>query len=324
MCPRAITLENAGDLMPQRILLGPQRPITNLGAAIVDAALPDGPLAVISAGWQEAEGDIDDIYAVVQRPLVDLRIYQRAEELFAASPELLLAYRARQDKLTALQRLYRLRLRRLLNAARQMLRARGDASLVEAEQRHAVAQLRALDRHHMHRVSSVHREFEAQFDIVSHELLARHSAEISALLEGTETVLVTGGNVAVLINRLRLFRLAVPLAGKNLVAWSAGAMALSERIVLFHDNPPQGRRNPELFGPGLGLIKRQVLFPDARTRLRTSDRVRMQLLCRRFVPGICVTLDSGSILRFVDDDLAAASSVRRISEGGRLRKVKAR
>jgi hypothetical protein len=205
-----------------------------------------------------------------------------------------------------------------------MLRARGDASLVEAEQRHAIAQLRALDRHHMHRIGSVHREFEGRFDIVTHELLTRHNAEISALLEGTEGVLVTGGNVAVLINRLRLFGLGALLAGKDLIAWSAGAMALSERIVLFHDNPPQGRRNPELFGPGLGLIKRQVLFPDARTRLRTSDRVRMQLLCRRFVPAVCVTLDSGSILRFVDDGLATADSVRRVSEGGRLRKVKAR
>lgn len=309
--------------MPQRILLGPQRPVTNLGAAIVDAALPDGPLGVISAGWQEAEGDIDDIQAVVQRPLVDLRLYQRAEELLAASPELLLAYRARQDELQALQRLYRLRLRRLLSAARQMLRARGDATLIDAEQRHAIAQLRALDRHHMRRVCGVHKEFDAAFNVATHNLLSRHNSEISALLGGVQTVLITGGNVAVLVNRLHLFGLDVLLAGKNLVAWSAGAMALSDRIVLFHDNPPQGRRNPEIFGPGLGLVNRQVLLPDARTRLRTSDRVRMQLLGRRFAPAVCVTLDSGTSLRFVDDELAGADGARRISDTGRLRKVKA-
>jgi hypothetical protein len=309
--------------MPQRILLGPQRPVTNLGAAIVDAALPDGPLAVISAGWQEAEGDIDDIRTVVQRPLVDLRLYQRAEELFAASRELLLAYRARQDELQALQRLYRLRLRRLLSAARQMLRARGDATLIDAEQRHAIAQLRALDRHHMRRVCGVHRQFDAAFDIATHDLLSHHNSQMSALLGDVETVLITGGNVAVLLNRLRLFGLDVLLAGKNLVAWSAGAMALNDRIVLFHDNPPQGRRNPELFGPGLGLVNRHVLFPDARTRLRTSDRVRMQLLCRRFAPAVCITLDSGASLRFVDGELAGADGARRVSDTGRLRKVKA-
>jgi len=306
----------------QTILLGPQRPITNLGAAIVDAALPDGPLAVISAGWQEAEGDIDDIKAIVERPLIGLRLYQRTEEVFSAAPDLLLAYRVRQDRLQALQRLYRLRLRRLLSAARQMLRSRREASLVEAEQRHAIAQLRALDRHHLGRVDSVHSKFDRAFDIVTHELLARHVTEIRGLLEPVQTVVITGGNVAVLINRLRLFGLGGLLADKNLVAWSAGAMALSERIVLFHDNPPQGRRNPEIFGPGLGLIKRHVVFPNARTRLNSSDRVRMQLLGRRFVPADCVTLDSGAVLHFTDERIVAAGGARQITERGKLRKVR--
>ena len=310
--------------MPQTILLGPQRPIINLGAAIVEAALPDGPLGVISAGWQEAEGDVDDIETVVERRLVDLRLYQRAEEVFAAAPDLLAAYRARQDRLQALQRLYRLRLRRLLSAARQMLQTREDPSLIEPEQRHAIAQLRALDRHHKRRVNSVHREFDGAFDIDSHELLARHVAEIRGILEPLETVVITGGNVAVLINRLRLFRLADLLAGKNLVAWSAGAMAASESIVLFHDNPPQGRRNPEVFGPGLGLIRRHIFFPNARTRLNSSDRVRMQLLGRRFAPATCVTLDSGAALRFTDGGIAAAAGVRQITESGKLRKVRIR
>lgn len=310
--------------MPQRILLGPQRPVTNLGAAIADSGLPDGPLAVISAGWQEAEADIDDVRAATGRPLAELRLYQRTEQIFAAAPELLAAYRARQDRLQALQRLYRVRSRRLLAAARQMLRAKGESSLIEAEQRHAIAQLRALDRHHMRRVNSILREFDAEFAIGKHELLARHAAEISGVLDGTETAVITGGNVAVLINRLRLFGLGNLLAGKNLVAWSAGAMALSERVVLFHDNPPQGPRNPEVFGPGLGLVKRRVFFPNARTRLRTSDRIRMQLLCRRFAPSICVTLNSGSAVRFDDEDLVTAENARQIADSGRLQKVKLR
>ncbi|HLU06084.1 MAG TPA: Type 1 glutamine amidotransferase-like domain-containing protein [Woeseiaceae bacterium] len=308
--------------MPQIILLGPQRPNTNLGAAIVEAALPDGPLAVISAGWQEAEGDIEDIHELVRRPLHDLRLYQRAEEVFAAAPELLLAYRARQDRLQVLQRLYRLRLRRLLSAARQMLRAKAEPSLVEAEQRHAIAQLRALDRHHMRRVAKVNERFDAEFDVAAHELLSRQAAEISGILDNVETVVITGGNVAILINRLRLFGLGNMLKAKNVVAWSAGAMALCDRIVLFHDNPPQGRRNPEVFGPGLGLVRRQVLFPNARTRLRTSDRVRMQLLGRRFAPAACITLDSGAMLRIADGQFVAVERARRIVESGRLRKVK--
>jgi hypothetical protein len=46
--------------------------------------------------------------------------------------------------------------------------------------------------------------------------------------------------VAVLVNRLRLFGLGDLVADKTVFAWSAGAMAVSERVVLFHDDPPQG------------------------------------------------------------------------------------
>ena len=39
----------------KRLLLGPQRPVLNLGEAFAEAGFPAGPVAVISAGWQEAE-----------------------------------------------------------------------------------------------------------------------------------------------------------------------------------------------------------------------------------------------------------------------------
>ncbi len=67
-------------------------------------------------------------------------------------------------------------------------------------------------------------------------------------------MLIAGGHVAVLLNRMRLFRLGEELAKKPLIAWSAGAMALSERIVLFHHHAPQGRRDAELLDAGLGIV----------------------------------------------------------------------
>ncbi len=136
---------------PVRLLLGPQRPVRNLAEAIAAAGIPDGPLAVISAGWQEAEGDIDDVREVVGRPLDDLRLYARADEVFAADEKLAEAYRERQDCLQEQQRLYRQRLRQLALAARQTLRAEADPGMLAAEQRHAIAQQRALDRHHLKR-----------------------------------------------------------------------------------------------------------------------------------------------------------------------------
>ncbi len=56
--------------MAEYFLLGPQRPSVNLDAAF-ERLDDDQPIAVVSAGWQEAEGDIDDVSEIVRRPLVD-------------------------------------------------------------------------------------------------------------------------------------------------------------------------------------------------------------------------------------------------------------
>lgn len=309
--------------MAIRLLLGPQRPVLNLGDAVGEAGLPEGPVAVIAAGWQEAEADIDDVAAAIRRPVVNLELYRRADEIFAAAPDLLGAYRARQDRLQELQRLYGLRLRQTMAAARQMLRATGDAALVAPEQRHAIAQLRALDRHHRQRVRMLHAEFDSAFDIDRNELLRNHRAEIAARLNELRTVVITGGNVAVLLNRLRLFDVGPLLAERDIVAWSAGAMALTERVVLYHDNAPQGRRNAEVFGDGLGLVRQRVLLPDAKRRLRGNDRVRLTLLVRRFGPDACMTLDSGSVLLLDGNRSVHAVDVKQISAAGRLRRIKA-
>ena len=149
-------------------------------------------------------------------------------------------------------------------------------------------------------------------------------AEIAAVLSRCQTVIITGGNVAVLLNRLRLFDLGPSLAPKNIIAWSAGAMVLSDKLVLFHDNTPQGDRDAEVFDSGLGIVKECVFLPDAKHRLKLSDKIGVALFCRRFAPAACLTLDSGSLLRYQDGQIAAAEGVRRLSRSGALRKVRAR
>ncbi len=112
--------------MVQRILLGPQSPRTNLRQA-VDAIGADGPVVVISAGWRDSEGEIEELREELGRPLEDLMIYHRAEEIFAREPELRDLQRERQDKLKELQELYRIRLTPTLTAARKLMRADGAA-----------------------------------------------------------------------------------------------------------------------------------------------------------------------------------------------------
>lgn len=306
---------------PLRLLLGPQRPVTNLGSAIRDAGIPDGPIAVISAGWQEAEGDIDDVRGIVGREVRDLGLYARAEALMASDAVLNAAYRQRQETLKELQRLYRLRLHYLSVAARRTLRAEGDPDLLLPEQRHAIAQLRALDRHHLNRVRGILADFSARFDYRDYAPIAEQTAGIASILDECAAVLITGGNVVVTLNRLLLFGLAPHLRARDIVAWSAGAMVLSDNIVLFHDRLPQGRRDAEILGPGIGELPGYVFLPDARHRIREKDTARAGAFCRRFAPDICIALDSGSSLTFSGKELTAVHAARRITPRGGFAKV---
>ena len=81
---------------PKRLLLGPQRPEIYLSRAMQRTGFDEGPIAVISAAWQEAEGDIDELQRAMVNPLFSLPIYQRADELFSADKDLKKTYRHRQ------------------------------------------------------------------------------------------------------------------------------------------------------------------------------------------------------------------------------------
>lgn len=309
--------------MIKRLLLGPQRPVRNLATAVDAAGIPQEPVAVISAGWQEAEGDIDDVKELVRRPLLDLQLYRRAENIFAADKRLAEAYRQRQDRAIELQLLYQIRLRRLLLAAREIMRSNADPELVAPEVRHAISQLRALDRHHLHRMQSIYADFESEFSSHTSDLLAEHVADINKILTQAPTILLTGGNLIVLLNRLRMFGVHRQLDQHHLIAWSAGAMVLGDLIVLYHDRLPHGRRDPEVLAPGCGVLPGYAFLPDAQRRLRLNDPIRVDLMSRRFAPSVCVTLDSGSQLLLNENQVDAASSARHLTQDGRITKLRA-
>ena len=290
--------------MSTQILLGPQNPVSNLRQAF--ESLPvDGPILAITAGWRDSESEMDELSAEIGRPVENLMIYHRAEKVFAHEPELRQFKRERQDKLLELQRLYRIRLDPTLTAARKLLRETSEPDLLRLEQRAAINQLRALDRHHLRRIQAIQREFDARRAELHLPRASAERDEVQEQLAGAGLVLIAGGHVAVLLNRIRLFRLGALLARKNVIAWSAGAMALTDRIVLFHHHAPQGKRDAELLDAGLGIVPRRVLLPDAMNRLDWGNRKRMALFGRRFAPAPCCTLDSGSLIR-IDDGLLTA------------------
>lgn len=306
---------------PLRLVLGPQRPTINLGKAMQQCGIGAQHIAVISAGWQEAEGDIDDIRRVVDATLSDLSIYQRTEAVFNSDGALRDAYRQRQDRLTEVQRMYRMRLRHLKVALRQTLRASGPPALVAAERRHAVSQLRALDRHHLRQVANAHKRFDNEFSVGRRESLSEQAAAIQEMLASFDTLMITGGNLLVLMNRLRLFGLEAAIADKHIVAWSAGAMLLGERVVLFHDRLPQGRRDAELIDRGMNVLPGIVVLPDITKRLKTKDTLRMSAFSRRFANTTCLGLDNGAFALFAGATLLETSNAAYPTRDGKIKRV---
>src|SRR5690606_36625068 len=102
------------------------------------------------------------------------------------------------------------------------------------------------------------------------------------------------GHVASLLNRLRLFGIGELARDKFVFAWCAGAMAISERVVLFHHSPPQGQGAAEVHDEGLGLAGNVVVLPQPEFRLRLDDYERIQVMVRRFVPAVCLAMPARS------------------------------
>lgn len=309
--------------MGLQVLLGPQTPRPNLAAAI-DSVEFEGPIVSITAGWRDSEGEVEEIETETGRRLNDLSLYHRAERFFAEEPEFLDLHRARQERLQALQELYRIRLEPALAASRQLLRTEGDPELLRLEQRAAISQLRALDRHHLRRIAAIHQDFNDQRRRMNIPVATAQRREVWERVREAGLVLIAGGHVAVLLNRIRLFRLGELLAEKPIIAWSAGAMVLGERIVLFHDNAPQGRRNAEVLDAGLGIVERLVPLPHAETRLDWSSRTRMALFARRFAPSRCCTLDFGSMIRVEDNRVTAVAKSEVMKRTGGKKRLVAR
>ena len=301
--------------MSTLLVLGPQRRAPNLSSRLAAAGMT-GPIAVITAGWQEREAELAALEEHLGQPVQDLRLYTRAEAVFADDPAYHEAYRARQSSLRETQDLYRLQLEHAKAAARELYRAQGPAPPLRRARAAAVAALRRLDARHLASIDALHRRFERQWRSRERPSIARHLTELKRIVDAASTVLIAGGHVAVLVNRLRLFGMRTLLGPKPIAAWSAGAMALTNRVLLFHDHPPQGAGAAEIFEHGLDLVPEAVFLPHAATRLAIDDRERTALLARRLRPACCYTLDDGDWLLFRDGLLRAGGGSRRLTRAG--------
>jgi hypothetical protein len=301
------------------LLLGPQGRLPTLGAVLDEHGI-HGRLATVTAGWQEREDEIQALQAHLGGRSENLRLYRRAEEVFAEDLELFSLHRERQARLKELQALYVLRLHHAMEALFDLLQREG-SGLLENERRSALEAVRRLDGEHLSNVEAIHEEYRARLRIEKRPSVARHRGEIAEILESCEAVGIAGGHVPALLNRLRLFGIAELSGSKPLVGWSAGAMVLAERIVLYHDSPPQGVGNPAVFEIGLGSCRGVLPLPHAQTRLRLDDRARVRLFAERFAPELCLALDDGAHATIDSAGFRASAEARALCSDGRVQEL---
>jgi hypothetical protein len=287
--PPRLTLRNASRPV---VLLGPQRFQPTVATVLDDLGIR-GTVAAVTAGWEERELEDGELREHLGRETVNLRLFWRLEDVFREDPGLKKLLYERYGELRELRRIHQIRLSHQLEAARTLMQENGDDALLDPERSSAIEELRHLDAFHLHRVREVHAAYDARIDGEGRESLARQRAELGEILSGAAVLAIAGGHVGVLTNRLRLFGILERAPALPVIAWSAGAMALSERIVLFHDRPPQGFGNPEILEHGLGHCPGVVPLPHANKRLRLEDPIRVALFARRFAPARCVLLTGG-------------------------------
>jgi hypothetical protein len=309
------------------ILLGPQRRPT-LDAAVRSLGLP-GPFATVTAGWQEREPDDRELSALLGGRDVNVELYRRWLDVQERDPEYAAAERALQGVLAELADLYLLRLDYALQAVYALQqRAESDqlggtfTERVAEPVAEAVAAVRSLDEAHLAHVNDVRAKFFGRLRPHDRPVIAEHRAAVAGLLGEAAALVVAGGHVGVLAEVLHLFNVAAALQSSAehtpVIAWSAGAMALADRIVLFGDRSPHGPGHPEVYGSGLSVVRGVVLLPHARARLLLDDTARMAVFARRFAPARCVPLEAGTRVDLSDSGGGLPAGARVLAEDGHV------
>ena len=300
-----------------RICLGPQmhRPILQ---DVMDELNLGGEVALITAGWQERELEDDEARDALRLPVHNLELHARSDRVFKAHQDLFEGHRRKQDACKRLQGIYRQRLKAELELARRYWHKALSDDLLAPELQHLIGTIRELDQHHASRLAEIQSDFESEYNLSKYDVVCQEREGIASQLQQCDTIAIAGGHVAVILNRLRLFNLAPMLEEKHIIAWSAGAMALTDRIVSFHDTPPQGESNPEVFELGLGIFQELCIFPHASERLILDDERRLGLIARRFMPSISVALEFESRLDAIDGGWQLSGSTRLIQADGSL------
>ena len=303
---------------PSVTLLGPQRRPTL--DRVLESLEVRGPVVAVTAGWQERESDDGELMQLLDGRGLNLYLHARWMDVLQQDADYARAEREHRGVLDEMQRLYLTRLDHALRATYAVAqRVDGHPRIQAIAVDDALAVVRDVDARHLDRVADLQATFSDAWRPHERDSVAKHREEVRGALQQAECLVIAGGHVGELRAVLDLFGVADSLPVR-LVAWSAGAMALTDRIVLFHDRSAHGPAQAEVLEVGLGVVSGLVALPHARRRLRTDDSLRMSVLARRFAPATCLVLDDGVTVE-VGEDSTVPGGARVVDADGRIVEV---
>ena len=292
----------------------------SLSDARLSLGSPDGPVATVTAGWEDREGDDDELDSVMDGRSRNLRLYTRMLDVIERDRAVSDAALGLRDAVDDLAGAYTLRLHHALDAVYALGRRRGREDVVSAAFTDAVDAVRRLDAWYLDEVRALYGEAYATRAIEDSEIWAAHRDEVAQILSGAAVLAVAGGHVGMLLRSMQFFGVRPP-ADLPVVAWSAGAMAMTRVVVLFNDFAPTAH-GAEVWDRGIARVEHVVAFPHARRRLHLDDRLRMQVLVRRFAGSTCLLLDDGARVA-VEPDGSIPSGARVLRPDGSVGQVEA-
>ncbi|GDX78686.1 hypothetical protein LBMAG42_04970 [Deltaproteobacteria bacterium] len=273
-------------------ILGPERPDGVLPSVLARHGVT-GPIALVSAGWRYDEARDELLRAALPNEVRNLRLYDRFRHLEREETELIGKYTAKQDALRKVKDRYRLWLRTSLGMAAGLLADKPDADCPWFRQ--SIRHLQEADELFLSEARRLHEAFEQEVRPGENPRVRKERDEIRAELAGCAALCIAGGHIGVLRNRCFFFDLGPTLTQRPLYAWSAGAMLLTERLLLFHDHTGFGPGTAEFLDHGFGLLRNTVFLPHARERLDLTNGANLTVLASRLAPRKVMGLQNGAI-----------------------------
>lgn len=298
------------------LLLGHQQPQSRLREAL-DHWKIEGPVGLVSAGWEEDEDDDHWVKESTGRTVINAQLFDLAERLFAEDPEVIRLLRQRQDELRRLREVNKIQMYHLLAIARDLLTREFAGEDVLVPTQATFQQLQQVDHDYLELVTEVIRKYDKIIDPWQRPSVRQYRLRVLERLHNCQALLIAGGHLGVLLNRLNLCRL-LRHAQVPVIAWSGGAMALGEKAVFFHHFPPHGMGDTELSRSGMRWYRGLLVFPRCRERLNLKSRVEIALLARRFGDDLCLALDQDSWLEWSSERLVRSEHVQCLQVDGRV------